>query len=113
MASAPLNWLLKIGGDALQTTAQTLSAAVNELKLALDAWAGTTTVASDGTFSFSGLDDTQNYGYEPYAVVTSSSTNKNPVARVSSVTGSGTASMTINYTSNADSGSTVKLRIIK
>lgn len=32
MASAPLNWLLKIGGDALQTTAQTLSAAVNELK---------------------------------------------------------------------------------
>jgi len=32
MASAPLNWLLKIGGDALHTTAQTLSAAVNELK---------------------------------------------------------------------------------
>ena len=32
MASAPLNWLLKIGGDALNTTAQTLSAAVNELK---------------------------------------------------------------------------------
>lgn len=32
MASAPLNWLLKIGGDALNTTAQTLSAAINELK---------------------------------------------------------------------------------
>lgn len=35
MASAPLNWLLKIGGDALTTTAQTLSAAVNELKTAI------------------------------------------------------------------------------
>ena len=31
MASAPLNWLLKIGSDALQTTAQTISAAINEL----------------------------------------------------------------------------------
>lgn len=35
MASAPLNWLLKIGGDALQTTAQTLSAAINEIKSSL------------------------------------------------------------------------------
>ena len=31
MASAPLNWLLKIGGAALKTTAQTLSEAVNWL----------------------------------------------------------------------------------
>lgn len=31
MASAPLNWLLKIGSDALQTTAQTICAAINEL----------------------------------------------------------------------------------
>lgn len=32
MASAPLNWLLKIGSTALKTTAQTLTGAVNELK---------------------------------------------------------------------------------
>lgn len=32
MASAPLNWLLKIGGDTLNTVSQTLSGAVNELK---------------------------------------------------------------------------------
>ena len=35
MASAPLNWLLKIGEDALNTTAKTISAAVNELNNAL------------------------------------------------------------------------------
>lgn len=112
MASAPLNWLLKIGGDALQTTAQTICAAVNELLGKLDAWAGTTTVSS-GAFSFSGLDDTQGYGYEPYAVITSNSTNKNPSSRISSITGAGTSSMTINYTTNADNGTTVKLRIVK
>lgn len=32
MASAPLNWLLKIGSAALKTTEQTLTGAVNELK---------------------------------------------------------------------------------
>lgn len=31
MASAPLNWLLKIGADALNTTAKTICAAINEL----------------------------------------------------------------------------------
>lgn len=31
MASAPLNWLLKIGGETLKTTAKTLSEAVNTL----------------------------------------------------------------------------------
>lgn len=31
MASAPLSWLLKIGADALNTTAKTISGAVNEL----------------------------------------------------------------------------------
>lgn len=31
MASAPLNWLLKVGGATLKTTAQTLSEAINSL----------------------------------------------------------------------------------
>ena len=54
MASAPLNWLLKIGADALQTTAQTLCAAVNELKSALALKADTadlSTVATSGSYS--------------------------------------------------------------
>lgn len=54
MSSAPLNWLLKIGADALQTTAQTLCAAVNELKSALVLKANTadlSTVATSGSYS--------------------------------------------------------------
>jgi hypothetical protein len=35
MSKVPLNHLLKIGADALQTTAQTLSGAINELKTAI------------------------------------------------------------------------------
>jgi len=54
MSSAPLNWLLKIGADALQTTAQTLCAAVNELKSALALKANTadlSTVATSGSYT--------------------------------------------------------------
>lgn len=49
MASAPLNWLLKIGGDALNTTAQTLSAAINELKTAISGKQDTLTFDSAPT----------------------------------------------------------------
>lgn len=57
MSSIPLAHLLKIGGDALQTTAQTLSGAVNELKTAVTglsntvAGKSTVSVASSGTAS--------------------------------------------------------------
>ena len=50
MSQVPLNHLLKIGADVLQTTAQTLSAAVNELKTAI-AGKSTVSVASSGTAS--------------------------------------------------------------
>lgn len=78
----------------------------------LDDWAGSTTVSS-GSFSFSGLDDSQGWAYKPYVEITGSSTNKNPTAQVSSITGAGTSSMSVTYTTDADSGATVKLRIIK
>jgi hypothetical protein len=78
----------------------------------LDEWAGSTTVSS-GSFSFSGLDDSQGWAYKPYVEITGSSTNKNPTAQVSSITGAGTSSMSVTYTTDADSGATVKLRIIK
>lgn len=57
MSSVPLNHLLKIGSDVLQTTAQTLSGAINELKTAVQsltntvAGKSTVSVASSGTAS--------------------------------------------------------------
>ena len=79
----------------------------------VDTWWGTTTTVSSGTFSFSGLDDTQGWAFKPYVEITGNSTNKNPTAQISSISGAGTNSMTIAYTTDADANATVKLRIIK
>lgn len=79
----------------------------------LDEWTATATVSSGGTVTFSGLDDTQGYGYVPYAEVNGNSTEKNPTATINSITGAGTASMTLVFDTTADIGSLVKLRIIK
>ena len=77
-----------------------------------DDWVATGTVSS-GSVSFSGIDDSGNYGYEPFAQVTASSTNKNPSAQISTLSGTGTSSMSVTYTTDADDGTTVKLRRIK
>ena len=77
-----------------------------------DDWVATGTVSS-GSVSFSGIDDSGNYGYKPYAEVTASSTNKNPSAQISTLSGTGTSSMSVTYTTDADDGTTVKLRRIK
>lgn len=81
-------------------------------KSALDDWVATGTV-SGGAVSFSGIDDSGNYGYKPFAEVTASSTNKNPTAQISTLSGTGTSSMSVTYTTDADNGTTVKLRRIK
>ena len=78
-----------------------------------DEFSGTTTTVSSGTFSFSGLDDTKGYAFRPCVYVDGNSTNKNPTAQIASISGAGTASMTVSYTTDADNGATVKLRIIK
>ena len=82
-----------------------------------DQWLGgdtpTTTTVSSGQFTFSGLDDTKGYGFEPYIQVDGNSTNKNPSATINTITGAGTASMSILYDTDADNGASVKLRIIK
>ena len=78
-----------------------------------DEFSGTTTTVSSGTFSFSGLDDTKGYAFKPYIYVDGNSTNKNPTAQIASISGAGTASMSVSYTTDADNGATVKLRIIK
>lgn len=81
----------------------------------MDGWISTTpaTTVSSGTFTFSGLDDTKGWGYKPFVEITDASTNKNPSAQISSISGSGTSNMSITYTTDADNGATVKLRVIK
>lgn len=77
-----------------------------------DDWVATGTVSS-GSVSFSGIDDSGNYGYKLFAEVTASSTNKNPSAQISTLSGTGTSSMSVTYTTDADNGTIVKLRRIK
>lgn len=91
------------------TANQSGNATVN---IVTDDWVATGTV-SGGAVSFSGIDDSGNYGYKPFAEVTASSTNKNPTAQISTLSGTGTSSMSVTYTTDADNGTTVKLRRIK
>jgi len=87
------------------------------VNIVTDEWLGggtpTTVTVSSGSFTFTGLDDTHGFGYEPWFDVGSSSTEKNPSATISTIVGDGTASMSVTYTTDADNGTTVKLRIFK
>lgn len=78
-----------------------------------DKWHTMTATVTNGQISFSGIDDHANNGYEVFIEITSSSTNKNPTATVNSISGEGTYTMSITYDTDADSGATAKLRIIK
>lgn len=91
------------------TADQSANATAN---IVTDDWVATGTVSS-GSVSFSGVDDTGNYGYEVFVQITASSTNKNPSAQISSISGTGTSSMSVTYTTDADNGATCKLRRIK
>lgn len=78
-----------------------------------DDWVATASVSS-GSVTFSGIDDSGNYGYEVFFNITSSSTNKNPTAQLSTISGEGTSSMSLTYTTDADDGTNnAKLRRIK
>lgn len=92
---------------------QTSAGNTYQTKTASDSWVADTATVSSDSFTFTGLDDTQGWGYEPFVEVTGSSTEKNPYATIDTITGSGTANMSITYSTNADAGATVKLRIIK
>lgn len=78
-----------------------------------DMWVVGTTTVANGQFSFSGLDDTQGWGYTPYVNITDSSTEKSPYAKILTLTGAGTSNMSVTYETNADNGATVKLRIVR
>lgn len=92
---------------------QTSAGNTYQTKTASDIWVATTATVSSDSFTFTGLDDTQGWGYEPFVEVTGASTEKNPYATIDTITGSGTNNMSITYSTNADAGATVKLRIIK
>ena len=99
-------------GTNVQTFTANASTAATA-NIVTDDWAATATVSS-GSVSFGGIDDSAGTnGYEVYFNITSSSTNKNPTAQISSISGEGTASMSISFTTDADNGAVAKLRIIK
>ena len=79
---------------------------------ALSGWTPASQVAT-GQVSFSGLDDTQGWGYVPYGWVDGNSTNKNPVFTINSISGANTNNMSVTYDTDADNGSNCKLRIAK
>lgn len=83
-----------------------------ELTDSLDGWTAASQVAN-GEVSFSGLDDTQGWGYDPRIWVDNNSTNLNPYCKIKTITGAGTANMSITYDTDADNGAYVRLRIIK
>ena len=90
----------------------TNAASAKTINIPMDKWYGTSATVSSGSVTFSGIDDSSGTnGYKPFAVVTSSSTNKNPTAELSSISGEGTSSMSLTYTTDADEGATVYLRI--
>lgn len=76
----------------------------------LDSWFGTTATVSSGAFSFTVTDST--LAYEPWFNIDGNSINKNPTATISTITTSD-GNTTINYTTDADDGTYVKLRIIR
>lgn len=81
----------------------------------LDSYIATTTV-TNSAISFTGIDDTVNSGncgYDVYIVVTSTSSNVAPYAKLTTISGDKTSSMSLTYETDADNGATAKLRRIK
>ena len=78
-----------------------------------DKWHTSTATVSSGQITFTGVNDTDNNGYEVFFEITGSSTNKNPYATLNTMSGSGTSSMSVTYDTDADNGATAKLRIIR
>lgn len=74
----------------------------------------TASIVSNGEISFSGIDDTGTVPgkiYKPVFVITANSTNKNPYARIKTISGDGTSSMAVTYETDADAGTSAYLWI--
>ena len=98
------------------TTAGTFTANASSnvtANIVTDDWVKTASVSS-GSVTFSGIDDTTSYGYDVYFEITGNSTNKAPYAKLTTITGSGTSSMSLTYETDADNGTNnAKLRRVK
>ena len=73
-------------------------------------WHSTNATVSSGQVTFT-VDDTGTKGYDVFFVITSSSTNKSPYAKLNTLSGEGTSSCTLVYDTDADNGATAKLWI--
>ena len=67
---------------------------------------------SNGSISFSTIDDSDSNAYELFISVNDNSTEKNPTAQITSISGAGTSNMSITFSTNADSGAYGKLKIL-
>lgn len=66
-----------------------------------------TASVSSGSVTFTGVDDSVNSGgcgYDVFFDITSSSTNKSPYAKLTSISGEGTSNCTLTYQTDADDG---------
>lgn len=94
--------------------AQSGYAVSDAVTFAVDDWYKSGTVAS-GSVTFSNINDTSldGHAYKPFFELTSLSTELNPTAKITALSGAGTANMSITYQTTADEGTRVKLRRIK
>lgn len=66
-----------------------------------------TASVSSGSVTFTGVDDSANSGgcgYDVFFDITSSSTNKSPYAKLTSISGEGTSNCSLTYQTDADDG---------
>lgn len=113
--SDPDQYDLKYRGGDLYVKYRVRTAALTDYdgNSLLDEWHSSTATVSSGSFTFSGLDDTQGWGFKPFFEVDDNSSNLNPSYEISSISGAGTNNMSVTYTTDADNNSTVHLRIFK
>lgn len=120
MSSVPLNHLLKIGDETLNTTAQTLSGAVNELKessdsanAGLDVWTAQVT-QSNGMVVFDNLNPAYGYKLHFDSDAVGDITIPHPI-NVNRSAGTNTGTMKLTYTmyNGTDGVSKYRLRIMK
>lgn len=113
--NSPGDGQLTINQNGVQKATFTANQSTSETaNITTDEWFGTSGTVSNGSVTFTGVDDSAGTnGYELFVNVTSSSTNKNPSSQISTLSGEGTSNMSITFTTDADNGATCKLRIIK
>lgn len=94
------------------TTVSTVEQALTAVNDSLDGWLTTVATVSGGTFQLT-VDDTHGWGYKPWFALTSTTTNKNPTTQLTSAAGVGTATCVLTYSTDADEGTTVRMRRYK